>query len=83
LPRNSHTAICRELELGYGTLLEQQPQIQQLAFDQQPATPLPDTLMEAGVVFQNAGEEGEQRDDPADPPRRRTNNRYGFTCLPP
>ena len=69
--------LADELELDYGTLLERRHQLQQLALDHRPATPLPDAVTEADEMFQNAGEKGEKHDDPADPPRVRANNRPG------
>ena len=69
--------LADELEVNYGTLLERRHQIQQLALDHKPHTPLSDAVTEADEMFQNAGEKGEKHDDPADPPRYRANNRPG------
>ena len=69
--------LADELELDYGALLERRHQIQQLALDHKPTTPLSDAVTEADEMFQNAGEKGEKHDDPNDPPRCRANNRPG------
>ena len=69
--------LADELELDYETVLNRRHDIQQLALDHTPTTPLTDAITEADEMFQNAGEKGKKHDDPADPPRYRANNRRG------
>jgi len=69
--------LADELELDYGTLLHRRHLIQQRALEHKPTTPLTDPVTESDEMFQNCGEKGEKHDDPADPPRRRANNRRG------
>jgi transposase len=42
-----------------------------------PSPPLPDAVVEADELYQNAGEKGIRHPDPLDPPRRRANKRPG------
>ena len=73
----STNQLADELNKDYGTLLKRRHKIQQLALENRPDEPLPDTQTEADELFQNAGEKGEKHPDQEDPPRRRANKRKG------
>ena len=71
--------LAEELNLDYSWLLKRRHQIQAQAHAALPRdTPLPDPVTEADEMYQNAGEKGEKHGDPADPPRRRANQRRGL-----
>jgi transposase-like protein len=73
--------LADELNLDYGTLLENRHKIQKLGFDNQPHDRLSDEVTEADEMFQNAGEKGTKHDDPNDPPRYRANRRRGIGTM--
>ena len=52
----STASLARELELAYDTVHHWRQQIQKKAQQQQPETPLADTVTETDELFQNAGE---------------------------
>lgn len=69
--------IADELELDYGTVLKWRHRLQAQALVPTEAETLPDQEVEADEMYQNAGEKGEEHDDPDDPPRQRANPRRG------
>lgn len=69
--------IADELELDYGTVLKWRHLLQAQAIVPTEAETLPDDRVEADEMYQNAGEKGEEQDDPDDPPRQRANPRRG------
>lgn len=69
--------LAEELGIDRSHLLERRHEMQQLALEKRPTSPLNDAETEADEMFQNAGEKGDEHTDPADPPRRRANKRPG------
>lgn len=69
--------IADELELDYGTVLKWRHLLQEQAIVPTEAETLPDDRVEADEMYQNAGEKGEEQDDPDDPPQQRANPRRG------
>ena len=69
--------LADELECDYGTLLDYRHQMQAAALLGVDRSPLADAVTEGDELFQNAGEKGDPHCDPADPPRRRANQRRG------
>lgn len=69
--------IADELELDYGTVLKWRHRLQEQALVPTEEETLPDDQVEADEMYQNAGEKGEEQDDPDDPPRQRANPRRG------
>ena len=69
--------LAAELNLNYQTVLTLRHDLQVNAEQEQPETPLLDKKTEPDEMFQNAGEKGWEHFDPADPPRRRANKRWG------
>jgi transposase len=51
--------------------------MQAATWQRQETSPLPDEVTAADEAFHNAGEKGDPHRDPADPPRRRANQRRG------
>jgi transposase len=73
--------LADERACDYGTLLDYRHAAQAAAFQQQDISPLPDAVIEADEMFQNAGEKGKLHGDPEDPPRRRANKRRGIGTM--
>ena len=69
--------IADELERDYGTILKWRHRLQAQALVPSEAETLPDEQAEADELYQNAGEKGEEHEDPDDPPRQRANPRRG------
>jgi len=69
--------IADELELDYGTVLKWRHLLQEQAVVPTEEETLPDEEVEADEMYQNAGQKGEEQDDPDDPPRQRANPRRG------
>lgn len=69
--------IADELELDYGSVLKWRHLLQAQALVPTEEETLPDEEVEADEMYQNAGQKGEEHDDPDDPPRQRANPRRG------
>lgn len=69
--------LADEWECDYGTLLNYRHEMQAAALLGRDLSPLTDPVTEGDELFQNAGEQGDLHDDPADPPRRRANKHRG------
>jgi len=69
--------IAEELGIDRAHVLELRHEIQKLAMECLPSSPLTDTETESDEMYQNAGEKGDRHDDPDDPPRHRANKRRG------
>jgi transposase-like protein len=73
----SASRLARELGWGRVRVHELRQQLQQNLRARRPSEPLPDDVLEADELYQNAGEKGAPHRDPEDPPRRRANQRRG------
>jgi hypothetical protein len=69
--------LAQELGIDRKHLLERRHKIQELAALACDRNPLPDPVVEADEMYQNAGEKGSPHPDPEDPPRRRANQARG------
>jgi transposase-like protein len=69
--------LADELERDYGTILKWRHRLQEQALVPTEEETLPDEQVEADEMYQNAGEKGDDHDDPEDPPRQRANPRRG------
>ena len=69
--------LADELGLDYGTVLKWRHRLQEQALVPTEEETLPDEQVEADEMYQNAGEKGDNHDDPDDPPRQRANPRRG------
>ncbi|MFO7639767.1 MAG: hypothetical protein R6X17_00410 [Candidatus Competibacteraceae bacterium] len=70
--------LADEWECDCGTLLHDRHQMQAAVLLGLDHSPWADTVTEGDdELFQNAGEKGDPHRDPADPPRRRANQRRG------
>lgn len=69
--------IAREIGVARQTAHDLRKAIQVNVERLQPAAPLPDRQPKTDEMFQNAGKKDELHADPADPPRRRANQRPG------
>ena len=69
--------LAKELGIDRKHLLERRHKIQELAVQACNRDPLPDEVVEADEMYQNAGEKGILHPDPEDPPRRRANKARG------
>jgi hypothetical protein len=74
----STAGLSRELQVDRVNLLYLRHAIQENAFANRIATPLPDEETESDEMYQNAGEKGIIHSDPDDPPRRRGNKKRGL-----
>ena len=73
----SSAQLGREIGVCRQTVMSGRRVLQSNAVAIQPASALPDAVVETDEMFQNAGEKGEPHRDPEDPPRRRGNKRKG------
>jgi hypothetical protein len=80
LKGESAASLARELGYSKATITPLRHLIQSNAAQLQTETPLADNVVEAGELFQNAGEKGDEPFDSLDPPRRRANKRRGRAC---
>ena len=69
--------LAKELGIDRKHLLERRHKIQALAAQACIREPLPDEVVEADEMYQNAGEKGILHPNPEDPPRRRANKVRG------
>ncbi|MFO0607727.1 MAG: transposase [Polyangiales bacterium] len=69
--------LAQELDISRRHLLTVRHRVQALALERFPPSALPDRVVEADEMYQNAGEKGRRHPDPADPPRRRANKFNG------
>lgn len=69
--------IANELGIDRKHLLERRRKLQAFAEKACPRGPLPDEVVEADELYQNAGEKGILHPDPEDPPRQRANKVVG------
>jgi transposase-like protein len=69
--------LSRELDWDYETVLNLRHRAQALLEEGFPPSGLPDAVVEADEMFQNAGEKGVPHLDPKDPPRKRANHQRG------
>jgi transposase-like protein len=69
--------IADELALDYGTVLKWRHLLQAQAMVPTEEETLSDEEVESDEMYQNAGEKGDEHDDPEDPPRQRANPRRG------
>jgi len=69
--------IAEELGIDRAHVLELRHEIQKLAMERLPSSPLTDTKIESDEMCQNAGEKEDRHDDPDDPPRHRANKQRG------
>ncbi len=69
--------LAKELEIDRTHLLERRHKIQGLAAKACDRDALPDKVVEADEMYQNAGEKGKLHPDPEDPPRSRANKVRG------
>ena len=69
--------LAQELGADRAQLLAWRHRTQALFSERLPPSALPDAVVEADELYQNAGEKGRAHRDPADPPRRRANKRRG------
>mgnify|MGYP005846434543 CR=1 FL=1 len=69
--------LAKELGLDRKHLLERRHKIQESAANACSRKPLPDDVVEADEMYQNAGEKGKPHLDPNDPPRCRANKVRG------
>ena len=69
--------LAKELGLDRKHLLERRHKLQELAANACSRNPLPDEVVEADEMYQNAGEKGKRHPDPNDPPRCRANKVQG------
>ena len=69
--------LAKELGIDRKHLLERRHKMQELAAQACNRDPLPDEVVEADEMYQNAGEKGILHPDPEDPPRRRANKARG------
>lgn len=69
--------LAQELGIDRKHLLERRHEIQDFLAKACPREPLPDAVVEADELYQNAGEKGTLHPNPSDPPRRRANKIKG------
>jgi len=69
--------LAKELGIDRTHLLQRRHKIQDLASQACNREPLPDKVVEADELYQNAGEKGKLHADPDDPPRSRANKVRG------
>jgi len=69
--------LARELNIGRRRVHQLRQQVQCNLLSTRPTEPLPDDVLEADELYQNAGEKSEPHRDPADRSRRRANKRRG------
>lgn len=69
--------LATEMELDYKTVFKWCHRVQEQAIVPSEQEILPDDEAEGDEMFQNAGEKGDRHDDPADPPRQRSNPQRG------
>ena len=69
--------LAEELGINRRHLLPLRHRVQGLALERFSPSPLPDRVVEADEMYQNAGEKGRRHPDPEDPPRRRGNRFNG------
>lgn len=69
--------LAKELEIDRKHLLERRHNLQGFMSQACIREPLPDDIVEADEMYQNAGEKGILHPDPEDPPRRRANKTRG------
>jgi hypothetical protein len=69
--------LAKELSIDRKHLLERRHKIQELLAQACNRDPVPDEVVEADEMYQNAGEKGLLHPDPEDPPRRRANQARG------
>jgi hypothetical protein len=73
--------LAEELGIDRSHLLKRRHAIQELAKEHLPRSSLTDAETGADEMYQNAGEKGDQHDDPDGPPRRRANKRPGLGTM--
>lgn len=77
----SSRLLAHELEIDYSTVLKWRHRFQEQAIVPTEEEALPDEKAEGHPkgtrLFQNAGEKGDEHDDPDDPPRQRSNPKRG------
>ena len=69
--------LAQELDIRRRHLLTVRHRVQALALERLSPSALPDRVIEADEMYQNAGEKGRLHPDPADPPHRRGNRFNG------
>ena len=69
--------LATELGIDRTHLLERRHKLQNFVAQACAQEPLPDEVVEADEMYQNAGEKGLLHPDPEDPPRRRANKARG------
>ena len=69
--------LAQALAIDRKQLLERRHKLQELAAQTCDRSPLPDPVVEADEMYQNAGEKGIPHPDPEDPPRCRANQARG------
>lgn len=69
--------LSQELGIGRRNLHQLRPRVHGMALERFSPSPLPDHLVEADEMYQNAGEKGRRHADPTDPPRRRAHHING------
>lgn len=73
----SSQLLSTELELDYSTVLKWRHRFQEAAIVPSEEEVVPDEKAEGDELFLNAGEKGDDHDDPDDPPRSRSNPKRG------
>lgn len=73
----SSQLLADELEIDYSTVLKWRHRFQEQAIVPTEEQVVPDGQVEGDELFQNAGEKGDEHDDPDDPPRQRSNPKRG------
>lgn len=73
----SSRLLADELELDYSTVLKWRHRFQEQAIVPTQEEIMPDEAVEGDELFQNAGEKGDEHNDPDDPPRQRSNPKRG------